>query len=135
MGSKCKYLSRPPLGQRARDIWRGSLPYGYFRQSLCGRASGNGETMKAAACAKHFAVHSGPEALRHEFNAEVSQKDMEETYLPAFKALVEDAHVEAVMGAYNCVNGEPCCGSKTLIKINFGVSGILKGILFLIAGQ
>ena len=77
---------------------------------------GNGETMKAAACAKHFAVHSGPEALRHEFNAEVSQKDMEETYLPAFKALVEDAHVEAVMGAYNCVNGEPCCGSKTLIK-------------------
>ena len=72
--------------------------------------------MKAAACAKHFAVHSGPEALRHEFNAEVSQKDMEETYLPAFKALVEDAHVEAVMGAYNCVNGEPCCGSKTLIK-------------------
>ena len=55
--------------------------------------------MKAAACAKHFAVHSGPEALRHEFNAEVSQKDMEETYLPAFKALVEDAHVEAVMGA------------------------------------
>ena len=60
---------------------------------------GNGETMKAAACAKHFAVHSGPEALRHEFNAEVSQKDMEETYLPAFKALVEDAHVEAVIGA------------------------------------
>ena len=40
LGSKCKYLSRPPLGQRTRDIWRGSLPYGYFRQSLCGRASG-----------------------------------------------------------------------------------------------
>ncbi len=77
---------------------------------------GNGETMKAAACAKHYAVHSGPEALRHEFDARVSQKDLEETYLPAFRALVCEAHVEAVMGAYNCVNGEPCCGSTTLIK-------------------
>lgn len=77
---------------------------------------GNGETMKAAACAKHFAVHSGPEALRHEFNAEVSKKDMEETYFPAFEALVKEGHVEAVMGAYNRINGEPCCGSKTLIS-------------------
>ena len=77
---------------------------------------GNGETMKAAACAKHYAVHSGPEALRHEFDARVSHKDLEETYLPAFRALVCEAHVEAVMGAYNCVNGEPCCGSTTLIK-------------------
>lgn len=77
---------------------------------------GEGETMKAAACAKHFAVHSGPEALRHEFDAEVSEKDLRETYLPAFQACVQEGHVEAVMGAYNCVNGEPCCGSKTLLK-------------------
>ena len=77
---------------------------------------GDGETMKAAACAKHFAVHSGPEALRHEFNAVVSQKDLYETYLPAFEALVKEANVEAVMGAYNRTNGEPCCGSKTLIQ-------------------
>lgn len=77
---------------------------------------GTEETRKAAACAKHFAVHSGPEAVRHEFNAEASQKDMEETYLPAFEALVKEADVEAVMGAYNCTNGEPCCGSKTLIQ-------------------
>ena len=77
---------------------------------------GDGETMKAAACAKHFAVHSGPEALRHEFDAEVSEKDLRETYLPAFQACVQEGHVEAVMGAYNCVNGEPCCGSKTLLK-------------------
>ena len=77
---------------------------------------GEGETMKAAACAKHFAVHSGPEALRHEFDAEVSKKDLRETYLPAFQACVQEGHVEAVMGAYNCVNGEPCCGSKTLLK-------------------
>ena len=77
---------------------------------------GNGETMKAAACAKHFAVHSGPEALRHEFDAEASAKDMEETYLPAFEGLVKEAKVEAVMGAYNRTNGEPCCGSPTLQK-------------------
>ena len=55
---------------------------------------GEGETMKAAACAKHYAVHSGPEALRHEFDAEVSLKDLYETYLPAFEALVKEADVE-----------------------------------------
>ena len=77
---------------------------------------GNGEVMKSAACAKHFAVHSGPEAIRHSFNAVANAKDMAETYLPAFKALVQDAGVEAVMGAYNRTNGEPCCGSKTLLK-------------------
>ena len=77
---------------------------------------GSGEVMKAAACAKHFAVHSGPEALRHEFNAEPTPKDMEETYLPAFEALVKEGHVEAVMGAYNRVNGVPCCGSRELIQ-------------------
>lgn len=69
----------------------------------------------AAACAKHFAVHSGPEDQRHYFNAEVSKQDLWETYLPAFRALVEEAGVEAVMGAYNRTNGEPCCGSKTLL--------------------
>lgn len=77
---------------------------------------GDGEVMKAAACAKHFAVHSGPEGLRHEFDVQVSPKDMEETYLPAFETLVQEAKVEAVMGAYNRVNGEPCCGSPTLIR-------------------
>lgn len=78
---------------------------------------GDGETLKAAACAKHFAVHSGPEAVRHEFDAEATPKDMEETYLPAFQALVQEAEVEAVMGAYNRTNGEPCCGSPKLQKI------------------
>ena len=76
---------------------------------------GDGEVMKAAACAKHFAVHSGPEALRHEFDAVASKKDMYETYLPAFEALVKEAKVESVMGAYNRTNGEPCCGSQTLL--------------------
>lgn len=77
---------------------------------------GDGPVMKAAACAKHFAVHSGPEAIRHEFDAEVSLKDMWETYLPAFEALVTEADVEAVMGAYNRTNGEPCCGHHYLME-------------------
>lgn len=77
---------------------------------------GNGAYLKTAACAKHFAVHSGPEAKRHYFNAEASKKDMEETYLPAFEACVKEAKVEAVMGAYNRTNGEPCCASKTLMQ-------------------
>ena len=73
------------------------------------------ENLKLAACAKHYAVHSGPEKLRHTFNAVVSKKDLFETYLPAFKALVE-AGVESVMGAYNRTLGEACCASDYLIK-------------------
>lgn len=72
--------------------------------------------LKVAACSKHFAVHSGPEDVRHSFNAEVSKQDMFETYLPAFEACVKEGEVEAVMGAYNRTNGEPCCGSKTLLQ-------------------
>jgi len=72
--------------------------------------------LKTAACAKHFAVHSGPEKLRHEFNAVASPQDLRETYLPAFQKLVTEAKVEAVMGAYNRTNGEPCCASKFLLE-------------------
>jgi len=70
--------------------------------------------LKTGACAKHLAVHSGPEMLRREFDAQVSQKDLFETYLPAFKALV-DAGVSCVMATYNRLNGEACPGSKTLL--------------------
>lgn len=72
--------------------------------------------LKAAACAKHFAVHSGPEGVRHSFDAVASKQDMRETYLPAFKACVQEAKVEAVMGAYNRTNGQPCCGHKELLQ-------------------
>ncbi|WP_438433313.1 glycoside hydrolase family 3 C-terminal domain-containing protein [Gorillibacterium sp. sgz500922] len=72
--------------------------------------------MKVAACAKHFAVHSGPEEQRHRFNAVASDQDLYETYLPAFKACVQEAKVESVMGAYNRTNGEPCCGSELLLE-------------------
>lgn len=77
---------------------------------------GDGEYLKAAACAKHFAVHSGPERERHFFDAVASRKDMEETYLPAFEACVTEANVEAVMGAYNRTNGEPCCAHEVLMN-------------------
>ncbi|MCM1568471.1 MAG: glycoside hydrolase family 3 C-terminal domain-containing protein [Roseburia sp.] len=78
---------------------------------------GHDETyLKAAACAKHFAVHSGPEDIRHSFDAVADKQDMYETYLPAFKACVQEAGVEAVMGAYNRTNGAPCCGSKVLLQ-------------------
>lgn len=72
--------------------------------------------LKVAACAKHFAVHSGPEDQRHHFNAVVTNQDLHETYLPAFRACVQEAEVEAVMGAYNRTNDEPCCGSELLLE-------------------
>lgn len=80
-----------------------------------GLQGSNPKYLKTAACAKHFAVHSGPEALRHEFNAISSLKDLRETYLPAFKKCV-DAGVEAVMCAYNRTNDEACCGSNVLLQ-------------------
>jgi beta-glucosidase len=72
--------------------------------------------LKLAATAKHFAVHSGPEGLRHGFDARVSTKDLYETYLPAFHALVNEGGVESVMTAYNRVNGEPASASPTLLR-------------------
>lgn len=72
--------------------------------------------LKTSACAKHYVVHSGPEALRHEFNAVPPRKDFAETYLPAFETLVRDAGVESVMCAYNSTFGEPCCGSSYLLR-------------------
>ncbi len=77
---------------------------------------GDGTFFKATACAKHFAGHSGPEGKRHSFNAIISKKDLNETYLPAFQKAVE-AGVAGVMGAYNRTNGEPCCASPTLMEI------------------
>ena len=109
-------IFRDPRWGRGHETY-GEDPYLTSRmgQAYVRGLQGSGSTMKAAACAKHFAVHSGPEALRHSFDAIASPKDLEETYLPAFEDLVKKAGVEAVMGAYNRTNGEPCCGSKTLL--------------------
>lgn len=76
---------------------------------------GDGDYLLTAACAKHYAVHSGPEEKRHYFDAKASMKEMWETYLPAFEACVTEAGVEAVMGAYNRTNGEPCCAHSYLM--------------------
>ncbi len=110
-------IFRDPRWGRGHETY-GEDPYltGELGSAFVKGLQGDGEYMKAAACAKHFAVHSGPEALRHQFDAKASKKDLYETYLPAFEKLVKEADVEAVMGAYNRTNGEPCCGSKTLMQ-------------------
>ncbi len=82
---------------------------------VAGLQGSDSEHYKIAACAKHFAAHSGPEAIRHEFNAIVDEKDLRETYLPAFKTLVDNG-VSAIMCGYNRLNGEPCCTSPTLLE-------------------
>lgn len=71
--------------------------------------------LKASACAKHYAVHSGPESIRHEFNTEVSTYDLWDTYLPAFRDLVTEAGVTGIMCAYNAYAGRPCCGNDLLM--------------------
>lgn len=110
-------IFRDPRWGRGHETY-GEDPYltGELGKAFVDGIQGDGEYLKAAACAKHFAVHSGPEAVRHKFDAKASKKDMRETYLPAFEKLVKDADVEGVMGAYNRTNGEPCCGSKTLMQ-------------------
>ena len=110
-------IFRDPRWGRGQETY-GEDPYLAARlgvQFVHGLQGDDPHYMKTAACAKHYAVHSGPEKLRHEFDARATKQDMEETYLPAFHALV-DAGVEGVMGAYNRVNGEPACGSKTLLQ-------------------
>lgn len=90
----------------------------------------DGEYDKLHACAKHFAVHSGPEWNRHSFNAEnIKPRDLWETYLPAFKDLVQKANVKEVMCAYNSFEGEPCCGSNRLLtqilRNDWGYDGLV----------
>ncbi len=110
-------IFRDPRWGRGQETWgedpwlTGEMGAAYVR----GLQGDHPTYLKTAACAKHFAVHSGPEKLRHSFNAEVSPQDLHATYLPAFKKLVTEAKVEAVMGAYNRTNGEPCCASQLLL--------------------
>ena len=110
-------IFRDPRWGRGQETW-GEDPYltgemgsAYVR----GLQGDHPRYMKAAACAKHYAVHSGPERDRHTFDAIISKRDLYGTYLPAFKKLVTEAKVEAVMGAYNRTLGEPCNASKLLL--------------------
>ena len=84
-------------------------------QTVLGMQGNDDEYYKTHACAKHYAVHSGPEPLRHSYNASVSMRDLWETYLPAFKALVKKGNVREVMCAYNRYEGKPCCTSDRLL--------------------
>lgn len=110
-------IFRDPRWGRGQETY-GEDPY---LTSVMGKAAvfglqGDDDTyFKSHACAKHFAVHSGPESLRHSFDVTVSSRDLWETYLPAFEALVTEANVQEVMGAYNRYAGKPCCSSDLLL--------------------
>jgi len=111
-------IFRDPRWGRGQETWgedpflTGEMGSAFVR----GMQGEHPKYLKTAACAKHYAVHSGPEKLRHIFNAKVSPRDLYATYLPAFKKLVMEAKVEVVMGAYNRTNGEPCCASPFLLE-------------------
>jgi len=111
-------IFRDPRWGRGQETY-GEDPYLTGRLGVAfikGLQGDHPKYLKAAACAKHFAVHSGPESERHHFDAVVNKKDLRETYLPAFRDAVKEGKVEAVMGAYNRVNGEPACASEELME-------------------
>lgn len=111
-------IFRDPRWGRGIETW-GEDPYLTSRMGVAFIRGIQGDDtvyLKAAACAKHYAVHSGPEPERHTFDARPSRKDLRETYLPAFEACVREGRVEAVMGAYNRVYGESASASTLLLK-------------------
>ncbi len=111
-------IFRDPRWGRGQETW-GEDPFftgEMASEFVKGLQGDHPRYLKAAACAKHYAVHSGPEKDRHTFNAIVTQRELYDTYLPAFKKLVTEANVEAVMGAYNRTLDEPCNGSKLLLE-------------------
>lgn len=111
-------IFRDPRWGRGQETW-GEDPYltGEMASAFVkGLQGDHPKYLKTAACAKHYAVHSGPEKDRHHFNAIISKRELYDTYLPAFKKLVTEAKVESVMGAYNRTLDEPCCASELLIE-------------------
>src|SRR5262245_27418084 len=111
-------IFRDPRWGRGQETW-GEDPFltgEMASEFVKGLQGDHPKYLKAAACAKHYAVYSGPEKDRHTFNAVVTKRELYDTYLPAFKKLVTEAKVESVMGAYNRLLGEPCCASKLLIQ-------------------
>jgi len=111
-------IFRDPRWGRGQETY-GEDPYLTARLGVAfvkGLQGDDPRYLKLVATAKHYAVHSGPEADRHHFDARASARDLRETYLPAFEATVREAKVHSVMGAYNRTNGEACCASKTLLQ-------------------
>ena len=110
-------IFRDPRWGRGMETY-GEDPYLTSRMGLAavrGLQGNDRKFYKSHACAKHYAVHSGPESSRHSFDVSVSPTDLWETYLPAFKALVTEGDVQEVMCAYNRYEGNPCCGSTKLL--------------------
>ena len=110
-------IFRDPRWGRGHETY-GECPYLTTRLGVAfcrGLQGDDPNYLKVVATPKHYAVHSGPEGLRHSFDAVVSEKDLRETYLPAFEACIVDAKAESIMAAYNRTNGEPCSGSPTLL--------------------
>ncbi|MEW6751961.1 MAG: glycoside hydrolase family 3 C-terminal domain-containing protein [Candidatus Latescibacterota bacterium] len=110
-------LFRDPRWGRGQETY-GEDPYLSGRLGVAfvrGLQGDDPHYLKVVATPKHLAVHSGPEPLRHHFDARVSPRDLRETYLPAFRACVQEGRAFSVMGAYNRTNGEPCCASSTLL--------------------
>ncbi len=110
-------IFRDPRWGRGHETY-GEDPYltGRMGAAFIKGLQGEGKYRKVDATIKHYAVHSGPEADRHSFNAVVNEKDLYETYLWAFKYCIDHAQPSAVMGAYNRTNGEACCASHTLLQ-------------------
>ncbi len=112
-------IFRDPRWGRGHETY-GEDPYLTGRmgsQFVKGMQGDDPKYLKTVATAKHYAVHSGPESLRHEFNAKVSEVDLRETYLPAFRTLIVDAGAYSVMGAYNMFRDYPCCANPILYGI------------------
>jgi beta-glucosidase len=111
-------IFRDPRWGRGQETY-GEDPYLAGRMGVAfvrGLQGNDPRWLKLVATPKHFAAHSGPEALRHHFDAHVTAKDMRETYLPAFHDCVVEGGAQSVMGAYNRTNGEPCCASPALLQ-------------------
>lgn len=110
-------IFRDPRWGRGHETY-GEDPYltGQMgKQFVLGLQGNDPKYLKAVATAKHYAVHSGPEPLRHNFNAVISERDLRETYLEAFRTLVVDGNVYSIMGAYNQYKGDPCCANPFLL--------------------
>ncbi|PIF02248.1 MAG: glucan 1,4-alpha-glucosidase [Draconibacterium sp.] len=131
-------IFRDPRWGRGHETY-GEDPYLTGQMGLCfvkGLQGNDPDYLKVVATAKHYAVHSGPESLRHEFNALVSERDLRETYLAAFRTLVKEGGVYSVMGAYNQFRNYPCCASPELMNIlrnEWGFKGYVVSDCFAIS--
>lgn len=111
-------IFRDPRWGRGQETY-GEDPYLTAKMGVAfvkGLQGNNPQYLKLVATPKHYAVHSGPESLRHHFDARINEQDMREFYLFAFEAAIKEAKAASIMGAYNRTNGEPCCASPTLLE-------------------